>query len=391
MRYPFRKYDIFDPRKQMTMRAPDDPLAYEDDGPAVARSPTLGHRIADYFAAATEGDAAERARAMNAVIDVNRADHAISGIPVYAHAPLPSDFVAQLLEPVLELPTERRSSAVQSIVAGAASDRQPIVRAQLNDGLRSLLAATDAMEPEAQRSSDLHVDAVSDDRPIKSLFASDLGFEGALEGDVEPVAYATGSQQPSPQPRQKRIVKPYRRYASPGSSGTSDPEMREADAVAQDADVTIRKLTGRVFGNVQIERSSDPYLREFARAVRRYYAEDGDRAVVAVEPLLKGQAFDSEDQYASYSSWDDRIYFTRLNKNLSNEEKIVTVIHEVLHATQTMKKLAAQVGYDKAPKGSIVRAQHEAYVDNVAKAIAKKLGLIPQNYPATDWRRYRKS
>ena len=67
------------------------------------------------------------------------------------------------------------------------------------------------------------------------------------------------------------------------------------------------------------------------------------------------------------------------------------VIHEVLHATQTMKRLAAQVGYDKAQKGSIVRAQHEAYVDNVAKAIAKKLGLIPQSYPATDCRRYRKS
>ena len=72
----------------------------------------------------------------------------------------------------------------------------------------------------------------------------------------------------------------------------------------------------------------------------------------------------------------------------SEEEKVVTVIHEVLHATKTMKDIAARDGYAQAPKGSIVRAKHEAYVDNIAKAIAKKLGLIPHNYPATDWRQY---
>jgi hypothetical protein len=66
-------------------------------------------------------------------------------------------------------------------------------------------------------------------------------------------------------------------------------------------------------------------------------------------------------------------------------EKIITIIHEALHATQWMKNVAAQSGNFQSPVGSAVFRKHEAYVDNIAKAIAKKLGLIPQNYPPTNW------
>jgi hypothetical protein len=88
----FWQYGILNPRKHGTLlnlRAPDDPLAYEDDGPPIARSPGLDDRIVDYFAAMRDGDATGSAQAMNAVIDLTRADHAASGIPAYAHRPLP--------------------------------------------------------------------------------------------------------------------------------------------------------------------------------------------------------------------------------------------------------------------------------------------------------------
>ena len=53
-----------------------------------------------------------------------------------------------------------------------------------------------------------------------------------------------------------------------------------------------------------------------------------------------------------------------------------------------MKNLAASVGYHKDRIGGKVFAKHEAYLDNVAIFVAKKLGLIPQDYPTVDWRRY---
>src|SRR4029079_6401026 len=78
------------------------------------------------------------------------------------------------------------------------------------------------------------------------------------------------------------------------------------------------------------------------------------------------------------------IYFTSPFRTASKYEKIITMIHEVLHATTTMKNIAAGKGALDAPPGSVKFAQHEADVDNAAKAIAKQLGLIPNDYPATD-------
>jgi hypothetical protein len=390
MHNSFWQYGILNPRKHGTLlnlRAPDDPLAYEDDGPPIARSPGLDDRIVDYFAAMRDGDATGSAQAMNAVIDLTRADHAASGIPAYAHRPLPEDFVARIIEPILNLPTEHRSSAVRSVLEGVAPERRPLIRSQLDEGLRSALAAAGAATHLAGNDSAFDEDEEAEARSNQRASVADTEVHDLSEGGTGRVGYAS-SNPPAQSPQQKRIVKPYRRYAPPGGIGANDAELQEADAIAQDADVTIRKLTSRVLGNPQIEQSEDRFLREFARAVRRYYAEEGDRAVAAVAPRLKDQSYDTDDRYASYSSWDDRIYFTRLNRNQSGEEKVITVIHEVLHATLTMRNEAARVGYANAPKGSMIRAKHEAYVDNVAKTLAKMLGLNPKNYPPTNWKDY---
>jgi hypothetical protein len=122
--------------------------------------------------------------------------------------------------------------------------------------------------------------------------------------------------------------------------------------------------------------------------MRRYYSEDGDRAVAGVGTRLKSTSIDVRGRYAAYDPYTDRIYFAKAFMTLSKEEKIITIIHEVLHATLTMKNREAQVGYERSPIGSRTYAEHEAYVDNVAKDLAKALGLIPRNYPPTPPNRY---
>jgi hypothetical protein len=54
MRHVFRQYGLFDPSKRgklPNVRAPDDSLAYEDDGPAIVRSPNVGQWIEAYIRA----------------------------------------------------------------------------------------------------------------------------------------------------------------------------------------------------------------------------------------------------------------------------------------------------------------------------------------------------
>ncbi len=391
----FWQYDILNPHKRgksMNLRAPDDPLAYEDGGPPVVRSPAVNDRIDDYFAAIREGDEIGRVRAMNDIIDTNRADHAASGVPVYAHTPLPEDFIDRIVEPILKLPVAQRLPVLKSVLEDAGPDRRAVVGNQLNEKFVAA-NATRTVTPETDNDSarDMNGRVMSFSEKDAMTAGVNFGDDEVPGGGADPLVLAADVPKAPTQPQQqpRPIVKPYRRYAPPGGVGTVDTELQEADAIARDADVTVRKITSKVLGNRQMEQSRDPLEREFARAVGRYFAENGDRAVAAVAPRLKDLSIDAE-AYASYSPLYDRIYFTRANRGQSNEEKIITVIHEVLHATLTMKNREAAAGYDRAPKGSIVRAKHEAYVDNVAKQLAKKLGLIPQDYPATDWRRYLK-
>lgn len=384
MFYPWES-SMLDPRKRDLQRMLRDSQSPETHGgvSSIKRSARTQESIAAYLAADENEDAISRAYAMDNVIEANRADHIMSGIPLHAHNPLPDEFAKQMAGSLAEMASDRRSLSLTRILDATRPDRRPVVRNQLSEAL----SRTDATKSSVLGLANIEKDPERD-LPIRSSAETTVNSQGDPRGRVDHAAFAgENPQDPRRQPY-KKIVKPYRRYAPPGGLGAADPELEEAEAIARDADATIRKITSRVLGNPRIEQSDHPFLREFAAAVRRYYAEDGDRAVAAVAPRLSELAVDAEDRYATYAAIYDRIYFTRLNRNQSDEEKIVTVIHEVLHATRTMKGIAARVGYDRAPKGSIVRAQHEAYVDNVAKAIAKQLGLIPSNYPPTDWRAY---
>lgn len=106
----FRQYDIVAPRKRdklLNLRAPDDSLAYEDDGPPIARSPSVGQWVEAYFAADKVDDDQGRSTALKGVIESNRADHNAAGLPVYAHHPLPEDFAEALLRGARQTPLNR--------------------------------------------------------------------------------------------------------------------------------------------------------------------------------------------------------------------------------------------------------------------------------------------
>jgi hypothetical protein len=294
---------------------------------------------------------------------------------------LPHDFANDLAAPISGLEPALRQVAITRLVDEVDPTARQLVKQQV---MASLMAAEQDEKVPPYRHGLQSLADVGSDGSV--LFERPFELEGERRPATSEIAVSYGQPQPD---KRKRIVTPYRRYAPIGGLNGPDTELQEAEAIAADADATIRLLTAKVFGNPMIEQSRDPFLRQFAAAVRRYYSDGAGRAVAAVANRLKELSIDGE-QYAAYSGWDDRIYFTRLNRQVSREEKIITVIHEVLHATLTMKNEAARVGYANAPKGSVVRAKHEAYVDNVAKNLAKMLGLIPKNYPPTNWKNYYK-
>jgi hypothetical protein len=81
----------------LDLRAPEDRLLSNNSVNAVRRSSTASDRIATYHSADQDDDQ-RRVGALMGVIEAHRADMAASGVPVFAHAPLPDDFAAELTQ-----------------------------------------------------------------------------------------------------------------------------------------------------------------------------------------------------------------------------------------------------------------------------------------------------
>jgi hypothetical protein len=405
--------------------------------------------VRKFFDAWRVGDGAAQTDALNKVVQTWRADNAAGGLGVHEHLPLPG-LLARSMARMLGDMSEAAQPTLGKVIAELDPSAQTLVAQQIAgmmEHLRSLPGvgmsgdveraassvawpwtvkptSSDAFgdgqdisgrlrrfvyEPSEgrareqresgwenlDRSSVLHslLESESSEKALRSeewmnpANASEpLPWRGET-GKTTSLQGAPFGTPPSQPQRKRRIVKPYRRYAKDGM-GTIDTELQEADALALDADAHIQPVLDALLRDPSFDRSNDRLMVEFAAAMRRYYDADGDRAVAGVGTRFESASIDARDRYASYDPTTDRILFTKLFSGLSREEKIVTVIHEVLHATRSMKNLAASVGYHKDRIGGKVFAKHEAYLDNVAIFIAKKLGLIPQNYPTVDWRRY---
>lgn len=436
-------------RKTAALQKPG--VAEEDDAGGVMRSRATEDQIYAFFGAWRDGDDAKQRDVLNKIVQTWRADNAAGGLAVYEHPPLPEKF-ARTMARMLDNMGGAAQPAFGRVTAGLDPSVRTLVVQQIGGMVKQLRSLPSAAVTLDEASHGTMRDSEQSDTRSKSdeFAVSEQNISARLrqfvrgltedkvrerhESRLESLDHASvlhslleskdtntaprteqwlnrqrTSGEPLPwsrepgratslqgapfgtppnQPqRKRRIVKPYRRYATPGM-GAVDTELQEADALALDADEHIRQALNALWRDPSFDRSNDPLMREFAAAMRRYYAEDGDRAVAGVATRFDSASINARDRYASYDPMSDRILFTKLFSGLSKEEKIITLIHEVLHATPTMKNLAASVGYDRDRIGGKVFAKHEAYLDNVAKYIAKKLGLIPQDYPTTDWRSY---
>lgn len=228
------------------------------------------------------------------------------------------------------------------------------------------------MEYDEARDGDINMDA--------SPWRGELAQVQTLQG-------APFSEPPKQDP--PRIVRAYRRYTSPNlTPAQMAQEDRDADDLARDADMHIRELIRAIEADQSLRRDRDPLVQEFLRSLMRYFSENGDRAVVSPAPGDRRASMHRKDHLAAYDPSSDRIVFSSLFKGLSREKKIITLMHELLHTTLIAKDEAARSGYHNDRKGGMIYAKHEAWLDNLAIRLAKRLKLIPRDYPETSWRDY---
>jgi hypothetical protein len=213
-----------------------------------------------------------------------------------------------------------------------------------------------------------------------SLVNAETSHDGGEQNLRQNASAGKASNRPQPY---HPIVRPYRSDDTPRPAG-NDPDLDEAKQIAQDADNWIRIVRQKV-RDAGFGRSPNGFLRQIAAAFERYYADDSDRSVAAVGTRQKKLNATQTDDYGGYEPLTDRIHFNEAFRTAPNFEKVVTIIHEILHTIPYMKDLAVKSGYYQADRGSVAFAKYEAQLDNFAKAVAKQLGLIPQNYPPTDW------
>jgi hypothetical protein len=114
-------------RLALDFRAPEDRLLGDRELRRVRRSEVVSDWIDVFREADKVGDEEGRVEALKGVIDTHRADMAASGVPVFAHAPLPGDFAE-------ELALGRSESSISDLLAKA----QPGVRRLLGQQLTSV-------------------------------------------------------------------------------------------------------------------------------------------------------------------------------------------------------------------------------------------------------------
>ncbi|MEQ1863764.1 MAG: hypothetical protein ABL996_03830 [Micropepsaceae bacterium] len=422
-------------RKRFTgpldIRTPEDrPVVEQQKTPAAPiRSPAIDKALGDFGEAMRSGLVDAMKHAARSVVDATSAYYRMSGVPTFAHEPVPWQLIEHAL-PVEHLAAgEHTVQAVGHFVDVFEGSVKPMLIDQISrqmkrgserpmheiDDATGTGAELFARDPSLVRSiwnerdeANHNADAQSrpgrlsdfaarDDKPPDAL-GYELNFnekESGLRrrtgerqkfGEAEEGTYALLGQERSAEPP---IVRPYRRYQTPGM-GKQDEELREAERLARDADAAIRVVRKAMSAGGAFDRSGDPLMREFADAMRRYFSDNGDRAVAGVGLRRRELSANARGYYASYDPLTDRIQFHAEFLDLPYHEKIITIIHELLHATLTMKNTEARNGYNGQPVGSKAWAMYEAELDNIAKSYGKKLGLIPQGYAPTRWQDYLK-
>jgi uncharacterized coiled-coil protein SlyX len=125
--------------RELDFRAPEDSLSVDEDDEEEIRSPGIDRMIRAYYDADDAGDDIEKASALRGMIDEMTALHKLRGVPVFAHPPLPPQFVAaqvdgakyaggtDVVSKITNLVDPNNRSAVKMQLAGSlARQRRPL-------------------------------------------------------------------------------------------------------------------------------------------------------------------------------------------------------------------------------------------------------------------------
>ncbi|MCE9521198.1 MAG: hypothetical protein K8S25_02050 [Alphaproteobacteria bacterium] len=422
-------------RKKFTgpldIRAPEDHLVMEHKRQEAApiTSPAIEASLEDFDAAMRSGLKDAVAASTKKIVDATSAYFRMSGVPTFAHDPVPPQLIKAILPAEHLAPGERTAMAAHRFVDLFEDSVKPMLREQVAKHLgrssafdthTSMLQNKDERDANELNGSLLRnamarrdADSRTLDRPMHTLLrpndeedermplnASDSYKSRDRDvGGLRTLEYDEGRDKPvfqqmqgapfGPPPKKSeppRIVRPGRRY----SSDNMAQEDADADALARDADISIRSLRDGIESDRSFTGDRDLLVQQFLNNLRRYYVEGSDRAIAIVGPSNKQASIYDKGHLAAYDPTSDRIVFSIGFKKLTPEEKIITLIHEVLHTTLLVKNLQARNGYSRDREGGMIFAHHEADLDNIAIRYAKRLHLIRQNYPETSWRQYYK-
>lgn len=141
--YPHAPFDLLSSSllgrsAKRRLRSTVDPVRDDDSGRNDEPVPSTATSLAirDYFAAWRADDQSEPSRALRRVVDAWRGDTAASGVPAFAHLPLPGEF-ARNVSDLTGAIGEARTASFEKSLGDLDSSWRPLVAAQLAAHSRS--------------------------------------------------------------------------------------------------------------------------------------------------------------------------------------------------------------------------------------------------------------
>jgi hypothetical protein len=117
----------------LDIRAPEDVFATHEQIAArdkAIQSPIVDRSLFEWNVAKRSGDDQALRRAAKAIVDATAATFRIQGVPLFAHAPLPPQFVEAELDGVDRLPAAHRAAVLNDILGKFEESVKPLVSQQ---------------------------------------------------------------------------------------------------------------------------------------------------------------------------------------------------------------------------------------------------------------------
>lgn len=165
--------------KQPSTRVRDDE---EDDAPIW--SPAIKAALEDWYTAKHEHDEEGMKSAARTIVDATAAYHKAGGVPLFAHRPLPPQFVEAEIGSVQNLPQANAAHVVDSFINKFDDSAKPVVTQQVAKVLSSKQSAL--TREAAEKDLPVHKPTAVSDRPASPLSAASNELSPNQPGEDNP-------------------------------------------------------------------------------------------------------------------------------------------------------------------------------------------------------------